>query len=222
MLKKLFWFSMFALLINPILYGQKYAKSQFTLYSFSFNIDDKVKLELSPLESYIKFKPEKKQDKLTAMLVHSLYYFTNKILTDSLSIYILPVNSLGNIKYDEYGYPNTNIQKAIKLAETKYYLKIDASLKNDVTASKKNNEDIFKPKIIITISVYNKYGYLPIQTSEGSATAENPIKIFPEFLSGMNFVDASIEKKPNTESLSEIYNRAILQAVLQLKYKSNK
>ena len=222
MLKKFFWFGLFAALINPFLYGQKYAKSQFTLYSFSFNIDDKVKLELSPLESYIRFKPEKKQEKITAMLVHSLYYFTNKILTDSLSIYILPVNSLGNIKYDEYGYPNTNIQKAIKLAETKYYFKIDASLENGVTDSKKNNEDIFKPKIKITLSIYNKYGYLPIQTSESSATSENQIKISPEFLYGMNFIDATISKKPNTESLSEIYNRAILQAVLQLKYKSNK
>jgi hypothetical protein len=222
MIRKLFWLGLFATMANPLLFGQKYAKSQFTLYSFSFNIDDKIKLELSPLENYIKFKPDKKQDKITGMLVNSLYYFTNQFLTDSLSIYILPINSLGKIKYDDYGYPNTNIQKALKFSDTKYFLKIDASLENDVKDNKKNNEDIFKPKIKITLSIYNKYGFLPIQTSESSATAENPIKISQEFISGMNFVDASILKKPNTETLRDIYFKAILQAVLQLKYKSNK
>jgi hypothetical protein len=221
MIKKFFWFLLFATMIYPLLYGQKYAKYQFTLYSFSFDIDDKVKLELSPLENYIKFKPDKKQDKITGMLVHSLYNYTNQFLTDSLSIYILPVNSLGKIKYDDYGYPNTNIQKAIKLADTKYFLKIDASIENNNTESKKN-EDIFKPKVKITLSIYNKYGFLPVQTSESSATTENPVRISPEFISGMNFVDASILKKPNTETLADIYCKAILQAVLQLKYKSNK
>ncbi len=119
------------------------------------------------------------------------------------------------------GYPNTNIQKAIKLADTKYFLKIDASIENNNTESKKN-EDIFKPKVKITLSIYNKYGFLPAETSESSATTENPVRISPEFISGMNFVDASILKKPNTETLADIYCKAILQAVLQLKYKSNK
>ncbi len=126
------------------------------------------------------------------------------------------MNSLGKIKYDDYGYPNTNIQKAIKLADTKYFLKIDASIENNNTESKKN-EDIFKPKVKITLSIYNKYGFLPLGTSESSATTENAVRISPEFISGMNFVDASILKS----QIQKRWQISIVKQFYKLFYNSN-
>lgn len=204
---------------------QKYANSQFTLYSYTFNIDPIIKNELSTLENYIKYNPENKQDKVEGMLIHSLYNMINIVLTDTLGIYLLPVNSLtSKAKYSIYGYPDITIQRALKLADTKYFLKINASLENDISnkKGKKSTENIFKPKLIIKIDIFNKYGYLPIQTSESMATAIEPIILSPEYLAGMNFIDNSIKKMEGIETLKDIYIKAIIEAVLKIKYKGNK
>jgi len=214
-----------SLLISCNSFCQKYAKNQFTLFSYNLEIDDKVKIELSPLENLIHFKPEKKQDKIESMLINTLYTIASQMLSDSLNIFILPVNNLSdNAKYNIYGYPNISIQRALKLSDTKYFLKIKASIQNNNldNTGKKISEDVFKPQISVTIEFFKKGGYYPVQTEDGIASASNPIKISPEFLAGMNFVDESIVKKPNTETLKDIYLKAIWQSVMKFKYKGSK
>lgn len=205
-------------------FSQKYSKSQFTLFSYNLKIDEKIKTELSPLESIITYKPEKKQDKIEGMLIHSLFAMISQTLNDSLGVYVLPANSLSDARYNEYGYPNISIQRAIKLADTKYFFKINAVIENNTldAQGKKIEEDIFRPKITITIEIFNKYGYLPIQTSESNASASAPVKISPEFLAGMNFIDSSIKNNSNTETLKDIYMKAIIEAIFKIKHKSNK
>jgi hypothetical protein len=206
------------------LFCQKYSKSQFTLFSYNIKVDEKVKIELSPLESIIRFKPEKKQEKIEGMLTHSLYQMLSQVMTDSLGVYIMPSNSLSNAKYNEYGYPNISIQRAIKLADSKYFFKINAVIENYILdeQGKKITEDIFRPKISLTIEIFNKYGYYPLQTSESNAVASAPVKISPEYLAGMNFVDHSIQNSMNTETLKDIYMKAIIEAIFKIKHKSNK
>ncbi len=206
-------------------YCQKYVNSQFTLFSYTFSIDAKVKNELNPLANFVKYNPEKKQDKIEGMLIHSLFTMISNVLNDSLGIYILPANSLSNeAKYNAYGYPDISIQRALKLADTKYYLKINASLENDLSdkKGKKTPEDVFKPKLTVKIDIYNKDGYLPIQTSESVAVANEPINVTPEFLAGMNFIDNSIVEKGGKETLKDIYIKAIKESVLKIKHKTNK
>jgi hypothetical protein len=223
-MKRLFITILSGLFLLSGTFCQKYAKSQFTLFSYTYKIDNKVKIELSPLESQIRFNPEKKQDKVEGMMIHSLFYFISKTLADSLEVYILPANSMSDVKYNEYGYPDINIQKAIKHADTKYYFKIHVVIENYILdeQGKKIIEDIFRPKISISIDIYNKYGYLPIQSSESNATAMGPVKISPEFLAGMNFVDNSIQNSDNTETLKDIFMKAVLEAIFKIKHKSNK
>jgi hypothetical protein len=179
---------------------------------------------LSPLESIIRFKPEKKQEKIEGMLIHSLYQMLSQVLTDSLGVYIMTSNSLSNAKYNEYGYPNISIQRAIKLADSKYFFKINAVVENYILdeQGKKITEDIFRPKISLTIEIFNKYGYLPLQTSESNAVASAPVKISPEYLAGMNFVDNSIKNIMNTETLKDIYMKAIIEAIFKINHKSKK
>lgn len=212
-------------LISYNSFCQKYAKNQFTLFAYNVDIDEKVKIELSPLESLIHFKPEKKQDKIESMLINTLYSITSQMLSDSINIFILPVNNLSdNAKYNIYGYPNISIQRALKLSDTKFFLKIKASIENNNLDNngKKLSEDVFKPQVSVTIEFFKKGGYFPVQTEEGISSASNPIKISPEFLAGMNFIDESIVKKPNTETLKDIYIKAIWQSVVKFKNKGVK
>ena len=203
-------------------YTQKYAKSQFTLFAFSHDIDDKVKLELSPLEGSIHFKPEKDQNAIEAMIIHTTYALVSKTMEDSLGSFFMPTNTFTNkTKYDDYGYPDMTIQKAIRLGDTKYFLRISLIVENDQydNAGKKVSGDIFKPKVTLTLSVYNKYGFEPLQSAEAIQSSVKAVKLFPEFLAGMNMIDPSIKSKNNNETLYDILNRATLEAVLQLKYK---
>jgi len=208
--------------VSTNMVGQKYAKNQFTVYSYVVNIDETVKSELSRFESSIKFKPHDKQEKTQAMLIHSLYNFTTQILSDSLSIFFLPPNSLGSkIKYSDYGYADITIQKAARLADTKYFLKILAYIENDQYDEKNNKlpESSFKPRIRLTITIYSREGFIPLQTVNSNVTTKQPVKLTSNFLAGMNFVDESIVKQPNTETLADLYIRAILEAYSEIKYK---
>jgi hypothetical protein len=203
-------------------YCQKFAKSQFTLFSYDVFISDRVRTELSSMEGYINFRPSENQNKVEGMLMHGFYEMINNILTDTLNIFILPVSSLtSKAKYNAYGYPEINIRKAIKLADTKFFLKIGATFENAISENKTKQEniDIFKPKVVVRIDIYNKEGYLPIQSSVGSAEAINAVKISPEFISGMKFVDESVIKKLNNEDLKDIITRAIIEAIIKIKYK---
>jgi hypothetical protein len=214
-------FLIFALNIT---YSQKYAKNQFTLFSYEVTISERINAELGSLEGYISYKPEKKQDKVGGMLIHSFYEMASNILTDTLNIFILPINSLTDKgKYNAYGYPEMNLRRAIKLADTKFFLKIGATFENAVfdNKTKSENKDIFKPKVIVRVDIFNKDGYLPIQTSVGSAEAMNSIKITPEFIAGLKFVDESVVKKQNTENLKDIITRAIIEAIIKIKYKGH-
>ena len=205
------------------LLGQKYARNQFTVYSYVVNIDENVKSQLSRFESSIKYKPTDKQNKTEAMLIHGLYNLTTQILSDSLSIFFLPTNSLGTkVKYSDYGYADITIQKAIRLADTKYFLKILAYVENDLYDDKNNKlpEGSFKPKIRLSIDIYNKYGYIPLQTSNSIITVKQPFKLSVNFLAGMNFVDESVTKQPNSETLADLFTKAILEAYSEIKYKS--
>jgi hypothetical protein len=202
---------------------QKFAKSQFTLFSYEVLISEQFKAELGSLEHYITYKPNENQDKIEGMLIHSVFEMASNILTDTLNIFILPVGSLTDkAKYNSYGYPEINIRKAIKLADTKYFLKIGVVFENGAYEgkSKKENKEIFIPKVTIKIEIFNKDGYLPIQSSAGSVATMNPIKVTPEFIAGMSFVDETIIKTKNTEVLKDIINRAISEAIFKIKYKT--
>jgi hypothetical protein len=217
--------SLIALIIAIPVFSQRYAKSQFSVFAYSYDIDERIKLELSPLEGSIKYNTENDQQVIEAMLVHSIYTIVTKCMEDSLGTYFLAPNSFQDkIKYDKYGYPDISIQKAIRLGDTKYFLKISVIVENeqfDINGKKKTTDE-FQPKVTLTLSIYNKYGFEPLSSVEAVATAVKPVKLFPEFLAGMNFVDPSIVKKDRKmETLYDIVNRAALSGTLQLKYKKN-
>ena len=215
-------FFLFFSLITLNSFGQKYSKSQFTVFSYNMNIEEKVKIELSKVESNINFKTEKKQTKLEAMLIHTMYENLTKALSDTFSIFFLPTNSFANkVKYSDYGYPDINISKAIRLSDTKFFLKIYVSIENEVNDNKGHRlePNAFRPKVRLSVDIYNKYGNVAIQSATGSASTRNTIIVTPEFIAGMNYIDENIVRKQNSEVLIDLYTRAIDEVVAGIKYK---
>ncbi len=200
--------------------AQKYARNQFVVFSYTVDIDERVKSELARFENFIQYDPAKKQTKEEAMLVHSLYQILTQTLADSLTIYFLPPNSMGDkASYNLYGYPNIVIQKAIRLSDVKYFMKIDATIENSKydEKGKKLTPDIFLPIITISVEIYNKFGFNPIQTAEGEAVASAPIKIKESFIAGLNFVSPNIKADPKEETMRRLMERCALNVLYSIK-----
>lgn len=221
---KVSYFFLLFLLLSATSIAQKYTRNQFVVFSYSIDIDDRVKQELSPLVGQIDFIPVNKQDKVVATIVHTIYHTVTKTFEDSLGIFFLPPHSLSDkAKYTEYGYPDIIIQKAIRLSDTKYFMKIEASVENSKynELGKKLVANEFVPVVNISISIYNKFGFNPIQTSEGQAIASKAVMVQPGFIAGMDFVANTI--KPDSDiTLKELMERAIFDALRGIVTKKNR
>jgi hypothetical protein len=202
------------------LLGQRYTNNQFTVFSYSIKVDKNFESELVPFEGNIKIKTDARQNKITAFLIHNLYEIVTQTLTDSLNIYILPPNNLGDkAKYNDYGYPDINIKKAQRIADTKYFLKIEAEFEN------RQNDDMgnklpfgsFMPQIKLHIDLYNNIGILPIKSAIGIGTTGKTIKTSIQFLNNLNFINSS--EKTNAETLKYIITMSVNDAIYQIKHK---
>ncbi|MCX7987390.1 MAG: hypothetical protein N2662_10670 [Bacteroidales bacterium] len=219
---------MIALLLiigTSIAWSQKYARNQFVVFSYTTDIDERVKKELSSYQHLINYQPQKKQTAVEAMLVHSFYQIFTKLLEDSLLIYFLPPESMGNkASYTDYGYPDVVIQKAIRLSDVKYFMKIELSIENSKYDEKGNRltADVFLPVVNVSVSIYNKFGFNPIQTAEGQSVASSPIQVKESFLAGLNFVSPTVKASKNEETMRLLFERCALNALYSIKYRKIK
>jgi len=200
----------------PSLFAQKIANKQFSLISYELSISNELADELKDLETYIKGikvynTPE--SDKLKAIFVHTIFYTITDELKKDLSIDILPINAfLTKVKYDNYGYPQTGIQDAIRKGNSAYYFKLQVKLESNTKKKSQETPDQFKdltykaiiPIIHINITVYSKEGVLPVDNWIGTSTTEIPLEI-NEFLL-LGFDNKDIELPVDQENpLSNFY-----------------
>lgn len=211
--KNIFLIILVSFLINTS-YGQKLENKQFTLLSYNLNISDDITDELSELESYvdgIKTYNDPGNNKLEAIFVHIIYFTLKEKMEEQLGVEILPINTfLRKVKYDDYGYPKTNIRTALKKGYSKYYFKVDAKVESITESKKKENADQFEgidhpviiPQITLNITVYNKEGVVPIFKWEGSSESKYPLAIDEYLLKGfdnkeMEVLPAEDQQKDN-------------------------
>lgn len=225
MKKNIFMILLFLVTTASAGWSQKYARNQFVVFSYTVDIDERVKKELSPYQNLINYQPQKKQTAVEAVLVHSFYQIFTKLLEDSLLIYFLPPESMGNkANYTEYGYPDVVIQKAIRLSDVKYFMKIELSVENSKYDEKGNRltADVFLPVVNVSVSIYNKFGFNPIQTAEGQSVATAPVQVKESFLAGLNFVSPNIKAGANEETMRVLFERCALNALYSIQYKKIK
>ncbi|OFX86875.1 MAG: hypothetical protein A2W99_03945 [Bacteroidetes bacterium GWF2_33_16] len=185
-------------------FSQKIANKQFSLISYDISISNEITDELSDLESYIKAikvynTPE--SDKIKAIFIHNTFYTITDELKKDLKIDILPINAfLTKVKYDNYGYPQTNIQNAIRKGNSPFYFKVQVTIESYTKKYSELNPDQFTdlnykaivPKIIIDITVYNKDGVIPVDRWFGEATSIKPLEINEYLLTGFDNKDIEL------------------------------
>ena len=205
--------------------AQKYTNNQFVVFSYTVDIDDRVLQELKTVESSVNYKPIGKQGKIEALIIHTIYNMVTKTFSDSLKIFFLPSNYFGDkVKLNDYGYPDIVIQKAIRLADLKYYMKIKASVNNSKydVKRKKITDNSFMPVVNLSIDIYNKFGFDPIQSSKGQGMVTKSININNSFLDGMNFASPDVKVETGTESLERLINKAVYESLYGIQNKKQK
>lgn len=215
-----------ALLVTNIS-AQNIKNKQFSLYNYKLNISKDFVEEIADLESFvdnIKTYNDPGNDKLDAILVHIIYYNLKDRLTQELEIEILPINTfMREVKYDDYGYPNTNVRKAIQKGDSKFYFTVEAQLESITKKKKEESPELFEdinypvtyPELTITITINNKEGVIPVAKWIGTTTPKYPLAINEYLLKGFDNTEMIVQpaEEQQRDNLYLMLDRAIYNTI---------
>lgn len=182
--------------------AQNYRNKQLALISYSYNIHQNIKPQLDEFAYLFPDAQESKADKTIATLKNNSWQILKERLEEETSMYILPITAHGNdFKYDEYGFPDMSINRALRKGNSRYYIRVSvtiATLSNkadkgygttvnkDTTQNPKAiPEGSLVPEITIEVTTYTREGILPMQKVVGSAIATEPWVISPSTFDGL-------------------------------------
>jgi hypothetical protein len=146
----------------------------------------------------------KKADRIIAQLKERSWYLLKDRLETETEMYILPLNAHGkSFKYDDYGYPDMSINKALRVGTSKYYIRVELTLSSESLkkdsgygswASQETDsaevdivfeEGSIIPKVEITVTTYTDKGIIPMQKVSGSVSVSQPWIISEEVFTGV-------------------------------------
>lgn len=192
----------------------KYKNQKAALFSYDFILTPALENKLLAFEPYITLKTQEDQSKLIAMLRHNCLELVQHHIDQTYSMSFSPINYFGSeVKYDEYGYASTTIQKAIKISQSKYFFKIYAKLDLDIPDPKRPDEEAVT--IDIQIKFYNKFGFEPIDNFMFE-TAQYKVSFTPCIFDDMVFYNYTADTVCKDKfKLNELMDRAIFTAINQ-------
>ncbi len=220
--KRYFLFIVIALFTTTLL-GQNIRNKQFSLFSYELTISKDLVEELSELESFvdgIETYNDPGNEKLKAIFVHTLFYNLKENLQNELEMEILPVNTfMREIKYDDFGYPKSNIREALKKGFSRFYFKVEVEFESLTEKKREESPELFEdidynvtyPQINFHITVYNNQGVIPVAKWDGSSTAKYPLAINNYLLKGFDNTEMIIQtaEEQQTDNIYLILDRAI-------------
>lgn len=212
-----------AFLISTSISAQNIKNKQFSLFSYELSISNDFVEELVELESFIdniKTYNDPGNEKLKTILVHIIYYSLKENLERELEMEILPINTfMRNVKYDDYGYPKTNIRDALKKGYSRFYFRVKVNLESLTKKKKDENPEKFEnidypvtyPQLSIEITVYNNEGIIPVAKWNGVTTPKYPLAINEYLLKGFDNTEMEIlpAEYQQTDNLYLMLDRAI-------------
>jgi len=201
-------------LLSLISQAQDFSYQQFTLIGYTIQLSDDFQEAGGNVAKTLDNTGY--PDKLHEFFAHQTYSQLVRLFEKELNIYVLPVNSLGKkARYDDLGYPEVSIQKAIREGSTKYFLKVDVNIQLDNQSKKVKGynpaDGYAQPVVAINVSLYSNKGYMPVKTATGTGRTGELIKIDKDFIATDNNGDTLSE-----ESYPSILREAFYEIKLQL------
>ena len=211
------------ILISINISAQNIKNKQFSLYNYTLSVSDDLIEEMASLESFIdniETYNDPGNEKLKAILVHIIYYNLIEKLESKLEMEILPVNTfMREVKYDDYGYPKTNIREAFKKGYSRFYFKIEIDIESITKKKKEESPELFEnidypvtyPQLSINITVHNNEGLISVAKWTGTSTPKYPLAINEYLLKGFDNTEMIIQpaEEQQTDNLYLLLDRAI-------------
>ncbi len=201
--------------------AQNFANKQFALIYYELEITDEFRKDMKPVKKFIRkaeVHNKDADDKLKALMVHHFYYHLAEELEKNIEIGIIPISSFTQeVKYDEFGYPKSNINKILRIGDSRFYLKVKIEIDSKTKEKKKNDPklrgDITFPVITIDVTVFNNEGIIPADRWNGTKVAYKPFEVNERFFRTLaknsDLPDKPKDVDKEQESLFELYQLAV-------------
>lgn len=203
--------------------AQNVKNKQFALIDYDLIISKDFITEVSSLEPYIesiKTYNDPGNERLKAILIHVIYFNLKESLEKELEIEILPINTfMRNVKYDDYGFPNSNIREALRKGNSRFYFKVVVNLESITKKQRVESPELFEnrdypvtfPQLSIEVTVYNNEGIIPVAKWFGVSTPKYALPINEYLLQGFDQIEMNIlpPEEQQTDNLYLMLDRAI-------------
>lgn len=183
-------------------YSQNYRNKQLALISFDVTIEQSLKVVLDEQADLFPETDNKKADRIVARLKERSWYLIKDKLENETEMYILPLNAHGkSFKYDDYGFPDVSINRALRVGTSKYYIKVDLELNSvsyqkdtgygastsetDTTEIIEVKEGDIIPEVKVTITSFTNNGIIPMHKASGYSTVKLPWIISEDIFNGL-------------------------------------
>jgi len=205
----------------------KYKNKQLALFSYVLSYDQAMKGELN--KHLALFEANAKVDPIENALRNRIYYLIKERLEKEIGLIFLPIESFQNaVDYDDFGFPSDNINKVIRVGNSKLYFKLEVSITSGLEggnasrqAKKDNRKDSnselgdpknFKPTVSIALTVYNNKGIIPKDKFRGIGNATE------DFPTDATLLDGLVNNEPFDEknNLLGLANEAVTDLIINL------
>lgn len=191
-------------------FAQKYRKKEVSIISFKLNINNDYRSKVDAYSSYFNEPKNKSANRVDNQIIYTAWDLISEKLKNEVGMILLPLDAYGNkFTYDNYGFPDVGINKALNKGQSKYYVKIDIDFSPEfsakyITKSQPDSanqiihlkDDEIKPKLTINLTIYSDKGIIPVANCVGEATTDEIIVIDKSFFDGI--INNDIDPSKNT------------------------
>ncbi|MCB8964153.1 MAG: hypothetical protein H6536_03810 [Bacteroidales bacterium] len=186
-------------LLTGTSYAQKYRKKETSVISFKLNIDYSYRSKFDSFGGLFNTPKYENANRVDNQIIYTAWDLISERIRNEAGMLLLPLDAYGKkFTYDNYGFPDIGIAKALKKGQSKYYIKIDveigpeqsaryATKSQPDTANKvvQLKEDEFKPKVTISLTIFSDKGIIPVASGTGEAAAEDILILNENFFDGI-------------------------------------
>lgn len=211
---------------NTQVIAQKYRNKEVALIAFKVNIDPGYHAKFSEYAHLFREPVKPQQDRIIGHLTADIWDIIKQQLTNDVGMIILPLDAYGNkFSYDQYGFPNTSINRALQKGNSRFYISIEVDISPEFSSKYitktsadtspqviqlANNE--IKPRVIIKMNIYNDKGIIPVANTKGEALESKIITLNDKYFDG--FVNTNINSP--YETLYKLVNQAVKELVISV------
>lgn len=201
--------------------SKKFYKRETALIFYDFYIEGSLMQQFEQYSDLFRPCKEEKRNPIKNQLLYTSWDMIREALEDQTGMLIVPMDAYGSrFTYDDYGFPNMGINKALKKGASKYYLRFDISLKPTptpvyTTSTKPDSLAMsltpgqILPILTIDVTIYPDKGVLPTSKSTITIKAQQPFEVNEALFDGFVNDKETVSAPPT--NIYGMFKEAIVQ-----------